>query len=137
MFQSSTFVVGIDRLMKARETRTEFKVLRNRNSAFWHMQLTMDVSDADGEKHGKINQCTLQHLICLCDKLRLLGRFQSRTHKKSKIEFQSVGANVEKIGTSRQRSGKDAIRKRFPLQKTRWEKKNKLTIRYLYYENIS
>ena len=36
-------------------------------------------------------------------------------------------------GTSRQRSGKGAIRKRFPLQKPRWEKP-KLTIRYLYYE---
>ena len=32
-------------------------------------------------------------------------------------------------GTSRQRSGKGAIRKRFPLQKPRWEK-TKLTIRY-------
>ena len=39
-------------------------------------------------------------------------------------------------GTSRQRSGKDAIRKRFPLQKPRWEK-TKPTIRYLYHENIS
>ena len=38
-----------------------------------------------------------------------------------------------KKGTSRQRSGKDAIRKRFPLQKPRWEK-TKLTIRYLYHE---
>ena len=37
---------------------------------------------------------------------------------------------------SRQRSGKGAIRKRFPLQKPRWEK-TKLTIRYLYHENIS
>ena len=36
-------------------------------------------------------------------------------------------------GTSRQRSGKGAIRKRFPLQKPRWEKA-KLTIRYLYHE---
>ena len=36
-------------------------------------------------------------------------------------------------GTSRQRSGKGAIRKRFPLQKLRWEK-TKLTIRYLYHE---
>ena len=33
-------------------------------------------------------------------------------------------------GTSRQRSGKGAIRKRFPLQKPRREK-TKLTIRYL------
>ena len=37
-----------------------------------------------------------------------------------------------KKGTSRQR-GKGAIRKRFPLQKPRWEK-TKLTIRYLYHE---
>ena len=38
-------------------------------------------------------------------------------------------------GTSRQRSGKGATRKRFPLQKPRWEK-TKLTIRYLYHETI-
>ena len=38
--------------------------------------------------------------------------------------------------TSRQRSGKGAIRKRFPLQKSRWEK-TKLTIRHVYHENIS
>ena len=38
--------------------------------------------------------------------------------------------------TSRQISGKGAIRKRFPLQKPRWEK-TKFTIRYLYHENIS
>ena len=43
--------------------------------------------------------------------------------------------SVEK-STSRQRSGKGAIRKRLPLQKPRWEK-TKLTIRYLYHENIS
>ena len=43
-----------------------------------------------------------------------------------------VGNNISK-GTSRQRSGKGAIRKRFPLQKPRWEK-TKLTIRYLYHE---
>ena len=36
-------------------------------------------------------------------------------------------------GTSRQRSGKGAIRKRLPLQKPRWEK-TKLTIRHLYHE---
>ena len=40
--------------------------------------------------------------------------------------------NIDK-GTSRQRSGKGAIRKRFPLQKPRWEK-TKLTVRYLYHE---
>ena len=38
-------------------------------------------------------------------------------------------------GTSRQRSGKGAIRKRFPLQKPRRENP-KLTIRYIYHENI-
>ena len=36
-------------------------------------------------------------------------------------------------GTSRQKSGKGAIRKRFPLQKPRWEK-TKLTIRHLYHD---
>ena len=45
---------------------------------------------------------------------------------------ESAGTVTEK-GTSRQRSGKGAIRKRFPLQKPRWEK-TKLTIRYLYHE---
>ena len=40
------------------------------------------------------------------------------------------------LSTSRQRSGKGAIRKRLPLQKPRWEK-TKLTIRYLYHENTS
>ena len=46
------------------------------------------------------------------------------------------GKNFEEKSTSRSRSGKCAIRKRLPLQKTRWEK-TKLTIRYLYHENIS
>ena len=41
--------------------------------------------------------------------------------------------NDFRISTSRQRSGKGAIRKRFPLQTPRWEK-TKLTIRYLYHE---
>ena len=44
--------------------------------------------------------------------------------------------NVGLKGTSRQRSGKGAIRKRFPLQNPRWEN-TILTIRYLYHENIS
>ena len=38
-------------------------------------------------------------------------------------------------GTSRQRSGKGAIRKRFPLQKPRWEK-TKPTIRHPHHETI-
>ena len=44
-----------------------------------------------------------------------------------------LGQSKQK-STSRQRSGKGAIRKRLPLQKPRWEK-TKLTIRYLYHEN--
>ena len=40
---------------------------------------------------------------------------------------------AQQKGTIRQRSGKGAIRKRFPLQKPGWEK-TKLTIRYLYHE---
>ena len=44
--------------------------------------------------------------------------------------------SIPKKRTSRQRSGKGATRKRFPLQKPRWEK-TKLTIKYLYHENIS
>ena len=44
-----------------------------------------------------------------------------------------LGGQTAQKGTSRQRSGKGAIRKRFPLQKPRWEK-TKLTIRYLYHE---
>ena len=44
-----------------------------------------------------------------------------------------VWNDTGKKGTSRQRSGKGAIRKRFPLQKPRWEK-TKLTIKYLYHE---
>ena len=46
--------------------------------------------------------------------------------------FQSSYIGMEK-GTSRQRSGKGAIRKRFPLQKPRWEK-TKLTTRHLHHE---
>ena len=44
-----------------------------------------------------------------------------------------LSEGLSEKGTSRQRSGKGAIRKRFPLQKPRWEK-TKLTIRYLYHE---
>ena len=51
------------------------------------------------------------------------------------VHYESVRQSSEK-STSRQRSGKGAIRKRLPLQKPRWEK-NKLTIRHLYHENTS
>ena len=49
------------------------------------------------------------------------------------METKILMQSDSKKGTSRQRSGKGAIRKRFPLQKPRWEK-TKLTIRYLYHE---
>ena len=51
-------------------------------------------------------------------------------------KYESYGPCSLEKGTSRQRSGKGAIRKRFPLQQPGWEK-TKLTIRYLYHENIS
>ena len=51
---------------------------------------------------------------------------------KDRLERKYGGKRRQK-GTSRQRSGKGAIRKRFPLQKPRWEK-TKLTIRHLYHE---
>ena len=47
--------------------------------------------------------------------------------------FLTSNYTLVKKGTNRQRSGKSAIRKRFPLQKPRWEK-TKLTIRHLYHE---
>ena len=50
-------------------------------------------------------------------------------------KMEPKGITVKK-STSRQRSGKGVIRKRFPLQKPTWEK-TKLTIRYLFHENIS
>ena len=52
--------------------------------------------------------------------------------KKDRLSPDLFNVVLQK-GTSRQISGKGAIRKRFPLQKPRWEK-TKLTIRYLYHE---
>ena len=58
-------------------------------------------------------------------------------HIRSFIKIPFINKGIDFIdlpkGTSRQRSGKGAIRKRFPLQKPRWEK-TKPTIRYLYHE---
>ena len=56
-------------------------------------------------------------------------------HTPTEVNSMLIKLQIGK-GTSRQRSGKGAIRKRFPLQKPRWEK-TKLTIRYLYHENTS
>ena len=67
-------------------------------------------------------------------KLKLTLYKESISHS-SPVFWNNIIQN-DKKGTSRQRSGKGAIRKRFPLQTPRWEK-TKLTIRYLYHENIS
>ena len=64
----------------------------------------------------------------LCDLDHLYKLWSPLTHEAQHEEVQK--------GTSRQRSGKGAIRKSFPPQKRRREK-TKLTIRYLYNENIS
>ena len=54
----------------------------------------------------------------------------------SKTLIRDLMKNGEKLkGTSRQRSGKGAVRKRFPLQKPRWEK-TKRTIRYYTMKHI-
>ena len=87
------------------------------------------------------------------DEIQRLLEEKHRLHKA----HQDDTSSVSKKGTSRQRSGKGAISKRFPLQKKvqvgkdqekaqsekdshsknpRWEK-TKLTIRHLYHENIS
>ena len=54
-------------------------------------------------------------------------------HQGLRLALGAFRTSPVQKGTSRQRSGKGAIRKRFPLQKPRWEK-TKLTIRYLYHE---
>ena len=75
------------------------------------------------------------------------GGFQTYMEKvKEDVLASATSKSVEELwisfkssineGTSWQRSGKGAIRKRFPLQKTEVGK-TKLTIRYLYHENIS
>ena len=66
------------------------------------------------------------HLSCLRKLLKI--KWQDKIPDTEVL----TKAGMQK-GTSRQRSGKGAIRKRFPLQKPRWEK-TKLTIRYLYHE---
>ena len=68
----------------------------------------------------------------------------TQTNTKQTLTFETEVARIAvavydrcpfKEGTSRQRSGKGAIRKRFPLQKPRWEK-TKLTIRYYTMKHI-
>ena len=81
-----------------------------------------------------------------CNMMQLTNKRSSKIQANYTLE-DTLLENVESIkylgvtitndlkwkGTSRQRSGKGAIRKRFPLQKPRWEK-TKLTVRYLYHE---
>ena len=59
--------------------------------------------------------------------------FKSPTYEYTLDHYTDIQEENMERCTSRQRSGKGAIRKRFPLQKPRWEK-TKLTIRYLYHE---
>ena len=70
-----------------------------------------------------------RHILEVVDSGKYLG-----VHLTNDLTWHKhIDSTVAKKGTSRQRSGKGAIRKRFPLQKPRWEK-TKLTIRYLYHE---
>ena len=78
------------------------------------------------------NRWPLSYLNLTKNMKTYIGRQQ---HKKFKHQDIKQKEPPQK-DTSRQRSGKGAIRKRFPLQKPRREK-TKPTIRYLYHENIS
>ena len=72
-------------------------------------------------------------------KPHFLGRLRHERLTSNQLVGQKIRSFAwrhKKKSTSRQRPGKDAIRKRFPLQKPRWEN-TKLTIRYLYNENTS
>ena len=73
---------------------------------------------------------TLPHNL-IKEKLLDLIEWTFKRALKTMVHF--IWHVMTEKGTSRQRSGKGAIRKRFPLQKPRWEK-TKLTIRYLYHE---
>ena len=64
-------------------------------------------------------------------KLRGFLKKKHQLHKAHQYDTSSVS----KKGTSKQRSGKGAIIKRFSLQKPRWDKK-KITIKYLYHEKV-
>ena len=74
--------------------------------------------------------------------LRMSSVVEEEVEVRGKATIMSEFVDVEEMyaekgqieeGTSRQRSGKGAIRKRFQLQKPRWEK-TKLTIRHLHME---
>ena len=69
--------------------------------------------------------------------------FQKSSHESSKManwRLVKFPGSLYHNGDEKVQVGKDQEKaqseKRFPLQKPRWEK-NKLTIRYLYHENIS
>ena len=106
----------------------------------------LDVIQCQCKVHGKkcsteACECHKQHMSCtkFCNwqgGQDCLNPFTAATGIVQPAE-EATDADYNDIKiTSRQRSGKGAIRKRFPLQKPRWEK-TKLTIRYLYHENIS
>ena len=79
--------------------------------------------------HSVDNSSMIDKVLCEGDSL-----YQT-VISKLKTDGKFINQLLSLEGTSRQRSGKGAIRKRFPLQKPRWEK-TKLTIRYLYHETI-
>ena len=66
----------------------------------------------------------------------ILGNTYLHTQQNNNIEDKKTSFNEKvQVGKDQEKaqSEKGAIRKRFPLQKPRWEK-TKLTIRYLYHE---
>ena len=100
--------------------------------------LCFKISTGQIEKRLKYNKAVLTYKALnkqTPDYISSLLKPLSETHS---LNFRSsenkIKIKTEK-GTSRQRSGKGAIRKRFPLQKPRWEK-TKPTIRHLYHETI-
>ena len=102
---------------------------RNQNS--WN---TYEMQNDDTVMHYiRVN---VKSLVC-CTKycIILLPRTENSALLHILVDKETAKTKQTKIseGTSRQRSGKGAIRKRFPPQKPRWEK-TKLTIRHLYHE---
>ena len=127
-------------------------IRRNLGNGFLH-ELSMSYSTAESSLalYSKPRWPPHPHMVkSLIRSSELLGQFQRNleTQKYSKIFFRTGGPITMKLGmwhkglwsiivysingTSRQRSGKGAIRKRFPLQKQRWEKNQ--TIRHLYHD---
>ena len=74
------------------------------------------------QRHPQILTEELQHTIGVLG----TGNTEHTIFQSGAVSLTKEQLKMKKRGTSRQRSGKGAIRKRFPLQKPRWEK-TKLT----------